>query len=168
MLKILIAFIIGFSIYEYLFYVPVSTPSSNNTYIYEPSVKTKNIKEGSPQRDQTIVSREKSDLLQNAYRHGLSNIQVKAFGRVIKILKDDNKGSRHQRFILSFPSGQTVLIAHNIDLAPKIDNLKIGDTIYFFGEYIWNKKGGVIHWTHHDPGGRHVAGWLKHQGHIYQ
>ncbi|PID58774.1 hypothetical protein CSB45_01890 [candidate division KSB3 bacterium] len=40
--------------------------------------------------------------------------------------------------------------------------------IPFYGEYEWNSKGGVIHWTHHDPNGRHEAGRLKHEGTMYQ
>ncbi|WP_442957776.1 DUF3465 domain-containing protein [Polaromonas sp.] len=28
------------------------------------------------------------------------------------------------------------------------------------------RRAGVIHWTHHDPGGRHVVGWLRHGGRI--
>lgn len=97
-----------------------------------------------------------------------SNQQLKGSGTVSKILPDDNKGSRHQRFILELANGQTLLIAHNIDLAPKIKNLSKGDTVEFYGEYEWNKQGGVIHWTHHDPAKRHIDGWLKHQGQIYQ
>ncbi|MBW2208308.1 MAG: DUF3465 domain-containing protein [Deltaproteobacteria bacterium] len=81
---------------------------------------------------------------------------------------NDNQGSRHQRFILRLSSGQTLLVAHNIDLAPKISTLQKGDVVQFFGEYEWNSRGGVIHWTHHDPGGQHVAGWLKHNGRKYE
>jgi hypothetical protein len=33
---------------------------------------------------------------------------------------------------------------------------------------VWNEKGGVVHWTHRDPGGRHMAGWLAHNGKTYQ
>ena len=97
-----------------------------------------------------------------------SDVQVRGAGTVLRTLSDDDEGSRHQRFILELPSGHTLLIAHNIDLAPRIDSLQKGDRVEFYGEYEWNDKGGVIHWTHHDPRGRHVAGWLKHQGRIYQ
>lgn len=103
-----------------------------------------------------------------AYENHQSDVQVKGSGTVIRILKDDNKGSRHQKFILKLSTGQTILIAHNIDLAPRINSIAKGDLVQFYGEYEWNKKGGVVHWTHHDPKGRHVGGWLKHNGKIYQ
>ncbi len=86
----------------------------------------------------------------------------------MKILKDDNKGSRHQCFILDVGGEKTVLIAHNIDLAPRVSPIKRGDALKFYGEYEWNKKGGVVHWTHRDPRGRHVSGWLTSKGKVYQ
>jgi uncharacterized protein YdeI (BOF family) len=72
------------------------------------------------------------------------NSEVVGKGTVVKILSDDHQsggdnGSRHQRFILRLDSGQTVLVVHNID-----------------------------HWTHRDPDERHVDGWLKRNGKIYQ
>lgn len=106
--------------------------------------------------------------LQNAYNSKQSDLPVQGKGIVAKVLPDDLKGSRHQRFILRLDTGQALLIAHNIDLAPKIKGLRPGDTIEFYGEYKWNEKGGVIHWTHHDPGSRHIGGWLKHDGKTYQ
>lgn len=109
-----------------------------------------------------------NNVLEDAFANQQSNVQVRGEGVVTRVLQDDLDGSRHQRFILKLGSGQTLLIAHNIDLAPRIDGLATGDEVEFFGEYEWNSKGGVIHWTHHDPDGRHVAGWLKHEGRTYQ
>ena len=97
-----------------------------------------------------------------------SGRQVTGEGTVTKLLADDNDGSRHQRFIVTLTSGQTLLIAHNIDLAPRVASLMPGDTVAFNGVYEWNAKGGVIHWTHRDPSGRYQAGWLKHAGQTYQ
>ena len=106
--------------------------------------------------------------LEQAIQQRTSNVQVKGTGTVIRLLKDDNRGSRHQKFILKLASNKTILIAHNIDLAPRINAISTGDIIAFYGEYEWNNKGGVVHWTHHDPNGHHIGGWLKHNGNIYQ
>jgi hypothetical protein len=103
-----------------------------------------------------------------AYLNQLSGIQVGGSGRVIKILADDTKGSRHQKIILKLASGQTLLVAHNIDLAPRLSEVQVGESVAFYGEYEWNKLGGVVHWTHHDPAGRHISGWLEYRGRLYQ
>ncbi|MDH3991006.1 MAG: DUF3465 domain-containing protein [Gammaproteobacteria bacterium] len=97
-----------------------------------------------------------------------SGQQVSGIGTVVRVLSDDNDGSRHQRFILDLGSERTLLVAHNIDLAPRIPSLSKGDTVSFYGEYETNPQGGVIHWTHHDPRGQHAAGWLEHEGRRYQ
>ncbi|EHY0936270.1 DUF3465 domain-containing protein [Vibrio cholerae] len=107
-------------------------------------------------------------VLQQAYKSQQSDLQVQGFGKVVKVLPDDNDGSMHQKFILKLNSGQTLLVAHNIDLAPRIPNLQVGDSVEFYGEYEWNKKGGVLHWTHKDPQNRHAHGWLKHNGQVYE
>ncbi len=106
--------------------------------------------------------------LEQAIQQRTSNVQVKGTGTVIRLLKDDNRGSRHQKFILKLASNKTILIAHNIDLAPRINAISTDDIIAFYGEYEWNNKGGVVHWTHHDPNGHHIGGWLKHNGNTYQ
>lgn len=108
------------------------------------------------------------ELLAQLFRDGQSNVQVHGSGVVISILSDDLDGSRHQRFIIELKSKQTLLITHNIDLAPRIDGLSLNDSIEFFGEYEWNDKGGVIHWTHDDPEEIHVNGWIFHNNVIYQ
>jgi hypothetical protein len=106
--------------------------------------------------------------LRDAYANRRSDLQLEGAGRVTRILRDDTEGSRHQRFIVEVGSGQTVLISHNIDLAPRVEGLRVGDEVTFFGEYEWNPQGGVVHWTHHDPAGRHAGGWIRHGGRTYR
>lgn len=106
--------------------------------------------------------------IMKAYQQQISNIQVQSKGEVKAILADDNDGSRHQKMILKMENGLTVLVAHNIDLAPRVEGLRKGEIVEFYGEYEYSPKGGVIHWTHHDPQGKHVDGWLKYQGKSYQ
>ncbi len=103
-----------------------------------------------------------------AFEQKKSNVQVQGTGQVKAVLPDDNQGSRHQKFILRLENGQTVLIAHNIDLSPRLQGLQKGDRVEFYGEYEYTPKGGVIHWTHRDPKGRHLNGRLKFNGSIYQ
>jgi len=121
------------------------------------------------QKQDEVSSRADPDqVIERAFRDQRNNLQVQGRGMVLRVLADDLKGSRHQRFLVRLSSGRTLLIAHNIDLAPKIRTLKKGDAVEFYGEYEFNPKGGVIHWTHHDPDGRHPGGWIKHQGVTYR
>ena len=91
--------------------------------------------------------------------------------RVLRLLPDDDEGSRHQRFILALEdrSGEhdTILVAHNIDLAPRVP-VEAGDIVSLYGQYEYNEKGGVLHWTHHDPRGRRDGGWIEHEGVRYE
>ena len=82
---------------------------------------------------------------------------------VAKSLPDDREGSRHQRFLIELATGHSILVAHNIDLADRIP-LERGDSIRLRGQFEWNEKGGVIHWTHRDPKGQHEGGWIEHAG----
>jgi len=119
-------------------------------------------------RDAQVISGAGNEIVASAFRDQRSGLQVSGTGVVDRVLSDDNDGSRHQRFILRLNSGQTLLVAHNIDLAPRVAALQEGDTVAFNGVYEWNAKGGVVHWTHRDPSGQHEAGWLKHNGETYQ
>ncbi len=103
-----------------------------------------------------------------AYQARRSNAWLTDSGRVIKVLPDDTKGSQHQRFLVQISDGPSILIAHNIDLAPRVAGIRAGDQVRFHGEYEWTDKGGVVHWTHHDPGGRRDGGWIEHRGERYR
>ena len=106
--------------------------------------------------------------LARAFENEQSGIQVAGEGVVDRVLSDDRDGSRHQRFVLRLASGQTVLVTHNIDVAPRIPALEPGDVVAFNGVYEWNAQGGLIHWTHHDPDGEHAPGWLRYNGETFQ
>ncbi len=90
--------------------------------------------------------------------------------RVVKTLPDDIDGDQHQRFLIAIdfmPSPiQTVLIAHNIDLAPRVP-VERGSVVRFYGQYEWNEKGGLLHWTHHDPSNWREGGWIELHGKRY-
>ena len=103
-----------------------------------------------------------------AFKDRISGVQVSGQGIVARVLPDDNEGARHQRFILRLASGQTLLFAHNIDIAPRLDSLKPGDLVAFSGIYEWHAQGGLVHCTHHDPSGQHPTGWLKLDGSLSQ
>jgi len=151
--KIGLITVIGFGAFSYL---------ENNTLSYT--------NKNTPITTSVVVDSGSSNTrqIETAYQNRQSNLQVTGKGKVIRILADDNNGSRHQKFIIQLASGQTLLISHNIDLAPRISGLSKNDDIEFNGEYEWNAKGGVVHWTHHDPRGRHEDGWLKHRGSLYK
>ena len=91
---------------------------------------------------------------------------IESTGLVRRLIPDDSDGARHQRFILDLRNGQTVLVAHNIDLADRVP-VGIGDRIYFRGMYEWNELGGLVHWTHRDPLGIEDGGFIRYRGRVY-
>ena len=103
-----------------------------------------------------------------AFRTKSSGWWVQSSGVVDRNLADDNQGARHQRFILRLSSGHSLLVSHNIDLAPRLQDLSPGNRVAFRGEYEWNVQGGIVHWTHHDPRGRKPGGWLEWKGERYR
>ncbi len=105
--------------------------------------------------------------IEQAFTNKKSNVLVSGGGVVIKLLADDNIGAKHQKFLVKINTRQTLLFAHNIDLAPRVP-LQINDKITFEGEYVYNPKGGIVHWTHHDPDGQHPAGWIMLNEQKYQ
>lgn len=101
-----------------------------------------------------------------AQRKHRKKVEVTLTARVKELLPPDTDGSPHQRFLLELSNGTTVLVAHNTDLAPEVP-IHVGDTLTLHGEYIWNKLGGVLHYTHHSTT-RHESGWIQLNGQTYQ
>jgi len=128
-----------------------------------------------PSRDTTVERQTPSSPgdggISKYFANRQSNMIVRAGGTVERILPDDSTtddgSSRHQRFIVRLPGGVKVLVAHNIDLAERAP-VTVGQTVTFKGEYEWTEEGGVIHWTHRDPKGRHPDGWIEVAGKKYE
>lgn len=108
------------------------------------------------------------DEARRAFEQQARGRQLTVQGRVQRTLSDDRDGSPHQRFIIVTNSGQSLLVAHNLDLAPRLEGLAAGDEVTVYGEYEWNAQGGVMHWTHDDPQGIHVTGYVEWRGRRYQ
>lgn len=123
-----------------------------------------------PPESATVSSATKMDAgaIVEAYGAHRNLPQVQGSGIVTRLLKDDTNGSQHQKFLLKVNENITILIAHNIDLAPRVDAIQVGDTVAFKGEYVYTPKGGTVHWTHKDPRGNHEGGWLQHNGKKYE
>ena len=115
---------------------------------------------GFPSRGLSESKQETQSSVKEAYLKQYSDIFLKAEGEVAKILRDDTKGTPHQRFIIITQEGQTILIVHNLNLAPRVP-VKHGLKLRVYGEYEWNPKGGVIHKTHESRRKGDPHGWIE-------
>src|SRR5580765_2410221 len=84
---------------------------------------------------------QKTGTAEDAFRNHRSGVMVTAEGSVIRLLADDNDGSRHQRFIIRLASGQTLLVAHNIDLSTRVP-IQMNASLRLHGQFEWSDKGG--------------------------
>lgn len=118
----------------------------------------------------TSTAQEGADAIRRAFAERRSGFMVTLEAELARLLPDDREGSAHQRFLLRLPDGHSLLVAHNIDLAPRVPlgEADRGLRLRLRGQYEWNAKGGVLHWTHHDPDGRHPGGWIEHRGQRYE
>ncbi len=112
------------------------------------------------------VARGSSEIA-SAFAQQRSDIMVEFAGQVARELNDDKDGTPHQRFIVELDNGHSLLIAHNLKLASRVP-LEPYDPIRVRGEYVWNAQGGVVHWTHRDPGAGLKHGWIEHRGQRYE
>ena len=91
---------------------------------------------------------------------------VEVSGFVRRLLSDDGDGSLHQRFIIDVGHRQTLLVAHNLELADRVP-VGLGDRVYVRGLYEWNDLGGLVHWTHNDPMESEQGGWVRYRRKVY-
>lgn len=88
--------------------------------------------------------------------------------KVIKLMRQDNRGAAHQRFIVQFPTGETLRAIYNLDLSEKVP-VSLGDTVNLGGEldYDSRTREPFMHWLHEDPIKKHTDGYVLHNGKKY-
>ncbi|MGH7728205.1 MAG: DUF3465 domain-containing protein [Vulcanimicrobiaceae bacterium] len=107
-----------------------------------------------------------------AWRSGRSHFEATADGAVARILGTrEGPSGRHEGFLVhltgSAGGGLTVRVEDNVDLTGPIP-LQDGEPVEVRGEYIYDSRGGLLHWTHRDPAGRHAAGYVRVDGRYFQ
>lgn len=108
-------------------------------------------------------------VLCDAYSAGRSHVEVVADGTVTRVLGvQQGRVSPHEGFLFRPASGCTITIRveANTDFTGPIP-IAPGDRVTVKGEYEYYPLGGVIHWTHRDPRGRHEGGYIETGGKLY-
>jgi hypothetical protein len=122
---------------------------------------------GSMQRSElSSLPFDQSELIAAQAAHAIK-VEVTVVAPVKKLLPEDDRGLPHQKFLLELSNGTTILVAHDIAMANRVP-IRPGDIVRIHGEYIWNGKGGLIHWTHHTDTPYHEGGWIDFAGVRYQ
>jgi hypothetical protein len=78
-----------------------------------------------------------------------------------------NTHAEHEAFNVRSDDGRNLEVVDNVKLAPRVP-VAVGDHIAIQGELIPDAKPGpLVHWTHHDPAGRHPDGYIDLDGKRY-
>jgi Protein of unknown function (DUF3465) len=78
-----------------------------------------------------------------------------------------NTRSEHEAFRVRCDDGAKVEIVDNVDIAPPVP-VNPGDRIVVQGELVpRGSHGPLVHYTHHDPQGTHVGGFIDWNGRRY-
>ena len=106
----------------------------------------------------------------SAFRDARSHVEVVADGHVTAVLGvAAGRVSPHEGFLMRVGSGCDVVVRvdANTDFTREFP-LSRGEAVVVKGEYEYYSRGGVIHWTHRDPRGRHEGGYIEIDGRRYQ
>jgi hypothetical protein len=104
-----------------------------------------------------------------AYSANRSHVEVVADGSVTRIFGvRAGRVSPHEGFLMRLASDCSVVVRveANTDFTGPIP-LTAGEHVLVKGEYEYYPLGGVIHWTHRDPRGRHEGGYIQAGGNLY-
>jgi hypothetical protein len=106
----------------------------------------------------------------DAIARGQSGAEVTVEGAVVRVLATHSGAQGvHEQFIVAVRANnaeQDVLVADNISIG-RAAPVHTGDDVTVRGELAIDPSGPVIHWTHHDPRGRHQSGFVRLGGVLY-
>jgi hypothetical protein len=111
-----------------------------------------------------------NDAICQAFNAQQSRVEVVADGTVTRDLGlRAGRSGTHEGYLLRLNGGCNVIlkVETNVDLTGPVP-IRQGEHAIVKGEYEWTRLGGVLHWTHHDPRGRHEGGFVEVDGHTYQ
>ncbi len=95
---------------------------------------------------------------------GGSHSEVQGGATVVRLLgMRQGESGTHEAFLVRM-QGRIVRIEDNVDITGPIP-LHRGEHVELRGQYECDD--GVIHWTHRDPGGRHMPGFIEADGRRY-
>ncbi len=105
----------------------------------------------------------------DACSRGARSVEIRERGIVTRVLgtRQSTTGT-HEGFLFAVPMGRArtqLRVEDNVDITGPIP-LHRGERIELQGQLECNDL--VIHWTHHDPSGHHVAGYIAVNGRVYQ
>ncbi len=106
----------------------------------------------------------------DAYSAQRSDVEVVVDGTVTRLLGvAPARVSPHEGFLLRLASGCSLVVRveANTDFTGPIP-LAEGQRAAVKGEYEFYPRGGVVHWTHRDPRGRHEGGYIATGGQVYE
>jgi hypothetical protein len=73
----------------------------------------------------------------------------------------------HESFGVRSDDGVALKVVDNVSLAPPVA-VTPGDRVVVQGVLIPSSaRGPLVHWTHHDPHGHHVGGFIEWNGRVY-
>lgn len=108
---------------------------------------------------------------QAACAGGARHVEIRAFGVVTRVLGvRETRSGTHEGFWVRLGSkrnrhAQQFRVEDNTSISGFIP-LHRGESLALQGQYACDDS--VIHWTHHDPSGRHRAGYITVGGKTYQ
>jgi hypothetical protein len=104
-----------------------------------------------------------------AYTQQASRKEVIAQGTIVDVLgESEGRGGEHEGYLLKLDGDCDLLlrVETNLSITGPIP-IRRREQVIVKGEYEYDAEGGVLHWTHHDPSARHVAGYVVIDNHTY-